>query len=128
MANRKVVCLGVFLAGILSAQKFEVASVRMTGTLDQMMDEGSTGPAVTFSGSRVNIDGLTLKAVIATAYGKQMHEVEAPEWTAQARVVIHAEMPEGAGKERLPQMLKALLEERFHLTAHTADRNPHTPW
>jgi len=49
-----------------------------------------------------------------------MQQVVAPDWTMQALVVIHAEMPEGATREQLPEMLKALLEERFHLTAHRA--------
>lgn len=44
--------------------------------------------------------------------------VAGPDWTAQTRVVIQALMPEGATKDQLPEMLKALLAERFHLVTH----------
>jgi uncharacterized protein (TIGR03435 family) len=36
------------------------------------------------------------------------------------RYVIHAIMPEGATKAQLPEMLRSLLETRFHLTAKRA--------
>ncbi len=102
-----------------SQPKFEVASVRLTTTLDQAIADRSPKATVTYSGSRVTIDGFVLKAIIATAYRTETYLVTAPDWTAQARVVIQALMPEGGTKDQLPEMLKALLAERFHLVAHT---------
>jgi uncharacterized protein (TIGR03435 family) len=98
--------------------KFEVASVRLTTPLDQAVGNRSSGATVTYSGARVTIDGFVLKTIIATAYRTETYLVNAPDWTAQARVVIQALMPEGGTKDQLPEMLKALLAERFHLVAH----------
>ena len=103
------------------APTFEVASVR----LDQAIADRVPPATVTFSGARVTINGFTVKAIIADAYRTETYLVTAPEWTAQARVVIQALMPEGTGKDQLPEMLKALLAERFHLVAHrTAVEEP----
>ena len=102
-----------------SQPKFDVASVRMTTTLDQAIADRSPGATVTYSGTRVTIDGFVLKAIITTAYRTETYLVTAPDWTAQARVVIQALIPEGTTKDQLPEMLKALLAERFHLVAHT---------
>jgi len=126
------VALAFALAGCLAfaqeksnGPRFEVASVRLGGTVDQSVADRMAGkpvPAtgVTFSGRRIDIVGLNVKSQIARAWRIPMQQVVAPDWTMQALVVIHAEMPEGATREQLPEMLKALLEERFHLTAHRA--------
>src|ERR1700722_5691644 len=69
--------------------KFEVASVRVIAA-DQ-----SPAATVTYSGPRVTITGFVLKDFIARAYRTETYLVTAPEWTAQARVVIQALMPTG---------------------------------
>ena len=108
--------------------KFEVASVRLTTPLDHFAIDNNAAlengakPApngVTLSGSRLTVNGLVLKAIIARAYRTDMNRVMGADWTAQARVVIQALMPEGSTGDQLPEMLKALLAERFHLVAHT---------
>lgn len=115
--------LCVAIAHVASAQapaadpKFEVASVRMATTLDQA-NAGKSPATVTFSGARVVIGNFDLKALVARAYRTEIYLTSGPEWTAQARVIIQALMPEGATKDQLPEMLKALLAERFHLVAH----------
>jgi uncharacterized protein (TIGR03435 family) len=92
--------------------KFEVASVHL-------IVADKTPPAiVTYSGARVTINGFALKDVVARAYRTESYLVTAPQWTAQARVAIQALMPKDATKDQLPEMLKDLLVERFHLVAH----------
>ena len=100
--------------------KFEVASVRMTTTPDQAAADRTAGATVTISGARVTINGFALMGIVARAYRTETYLVTAPDWTAQAKVVIRALMPEGATKDQLPEMLKTLLSERFHLAAHVA--------
>ncbi len=73
-------------------------------------------PAV-FSGSRVEISSIAMKYLIATAYRTDVQHITAPPWTLQSVFAIQAVMPAGATKEQVPDMLKALLEERFHLVA-----------
>jgi uncharacterized protein (TIGR03435 family) len=94
--------------------KFEVASV----LLDRAIADRSPAATVTFSGARVTINGFVIKAIIATAYRTEIYLIAGPDWTAQTRVVIQALMPEGTTKDQLPEMLKTLLAERFHLVAH----------
>jgi len=60
---------------------------------------------------------MAMKNLIATAYGTDIQHVTAPAWTLQSFFAIQAVMPEGATKGQFPDMLKALLEERFHLVA-----------
>ena len=95
-----------------ASPKFEVASVRMTTTPDRA--------SVAYSGSHVTIGNYVLKDLIARAYGTETYLVKSPDWTTQARVIIQALMPGDATKKQVPEMLKALLEERFHLAAHRA--------
>jgi uncharacterized protein (TIGR03435 family) len=98
--------------------KFEVASVHLISPRDQTTAD--KGPAtVNFSGARVAISGFALTNIIATAYRTETYLLTSPDWTAQTRVVIQALMPQGATKDQLPEMMKALLAERFHLVAHT---------
>jgi uncharacterized protein (TIGR03435 family) len=125
-------CLGAVRAGWTqppkSGPKFEVASVRLTSSLNQFAIDNSAAlesggkpvpNGVTFSGSRMTINGLVLKAIIARAYGTDMNRIMGADWTAQTRIVIQALMPQGSMQDQLPEMLKALLAERFHLVAHT---------
>ena len=92
--------------------KFDVESVHL-------IVADKTPPAtVTYSGARVTINGVALKDVIARAYRTETYLVTAPQWTAQARVAIQALMPKDATKDQLPEMLKGLLVERFHLVVH----------
>ena len=41
-----------------------------------------------------------------------------PDWMITDRFDIVARMPDGSGKDDVPDMLQALLKDRFGLTAH----------
>jgi uncharacterized protein (TIGR03435 family) len=124
ITSAAVLCFA-FVCAASAQPKFEVASVHLTTTLDLAIADRSPAATVTFSGARVTVNGFALKAIIAAAYRTEIYLVAGPEWIAQARVVIQALMPEGATKDQLPEMLKALLAERFHLVAHsTAQEEP----
>jgi len=45
-----------------------------------------------------------------------------PEWARQQRYEIAANLPSGATREQVPQMLQALLAERFQLKVHRESR------
>ncbi len=116
-----ILCLAVLPARAqtpAAGPKFEVASIRLISTAEDAT-AGKSPATVKFSGARVNIAGFTLKSIIATAYRTEGYLLTSPDWTAQTRVVIQALMPQGATRDQLPEMMKALLTERFHLTAHT---------
>jgi uncharacterized protein (TIGR03435 family) len=120
VARLTVTLLLVSLKAQEPGPKFEVASVKATQSLMELMRAGRGGGPVgtVFSGTRVEIGSMALKSLVATAYRTDIQHVTGPAWTLQSYFTIQAVMPEGATKDQFPEMLRALLEERFHLTAH----------
>jgi uncharacterized protein (TIGR03435 family) len=125
----RILAASCLTCAVLSAQtppapgpKFEVASIKVSQSPIEMMRAGrgmvAGGPVL--SGTRVDIGTMAMKNLIATAYGTDIQHVAAPAWTLQSYFSIQAVMPEGATKEQFPDMLQALLAERFHLTSHRA--------
>lgn len=74
------------------------------------------GPHVT--ASRAEYIGMPLKDLIALAYRLRGYQVNGPDWLASERFDVAATMPEGATRDNAPEMLRALLEERFKMAAH----------
>lgn len=129
------VILAFFIAvGTLGAQgqaaqgklAFEVASVRASAPLDvtKLAARMQAGNVPRFGalveGSRAEYNYMSLKELIANAYGLKPYQVTGPAWLGSERFDIAAKMPEGASKDDAPAMLQALLAERFKLSAHKA--------
>jgi uncharacterized protein (TIGR03435 family) len=74
------------------------------------------GPHVT--ASRAEYIGMPLKDLIALAYRLRGYQVNGPDWLSSERFDIVATMPEGATRDDAPAMLRALLEDRFKMSAH----------
>jgi uncharacterized protein (TIGR03435 family) len=77
---------------------------------------------VNVQGSRVDIGYLSLAELIPIAFNVKGHQVSGPDWMKTQRFDILAKMPEGASREQMPEMLRALLEERFQLKVHHENR------
>ena len=103
---------------------FDVASVRMSAALDPVkvqadMQAGKMpkfGPRI--DASRAEYNYMSLKELIANAYGVKLYQVTGPDWLVTQRFDIIATMPDGSSKDDAPKMLQSLLEERFKLEAH----------
>jgi uncharacterized protein (TIGR03435 family) len=104
--------------------RFEVASVKPNVSQDRIVQIGQTG-------TRFTARGVTLALLIRTAYGVQEFQViGAPPWADSDRFDVVATMPDvsgapavaSGGPSRQSLMLRALLEERFGLAAHTEKR------
>lgn len=67
---------------------------------------------------RIDFRYVTLKYCIAFAYAIKEYQVFGPAWLGEARYDIVAKGPEGARREQLPEMMQALLAERFRLEVH----------
>jgi uncharacterized protein (TIGR03435 family) len=80
--------------------------------------KGMVSGAPVFSGTRVEIGSMALKNMIAMAFHQDIQKTTVPAWTANSFFSIQAVLPEGATKEQFPDMLRTLIEERFHLVAH----------
>ncbi|MDE3197588.1 MAG: TIGR03435 family protein [Acidobacteriota bacterium] len=116
--------IGVFLiAPVLRAQApgptFEVATIKPAqapNAADIMAGKLHVGMKV--EAGRVDIGFLSLENLLMTAYGVKDYQISGPDWIRTERFDILAKMPEGSNKDQVPDMLKALLAERFKVAVH----------
>jgi uncharacterized protein (TIGR03435 family) len=128
MLNRptQVVLAALLLSVNTAAQQpmqFEVASVKAAGPLDvQKVISGQQRIGMRMDAGRVEMDGMPLADIINTAFRVKSYQVTAPAWLASGpngpRFDIHATLPAGATSDQVPEMLQALLAERFKLAYH----------
>ena len=103
---------------------FDVASVKL-GTIDQAkILAGQQHIGLKVEGNRVDIGISSLSELIGMAYKVKYYQVQGPDWLGPTgqRFDILAKMPEGATKDQVPEMLQALLAERFKLTLHRTSK------
>jgi uncharacterized protein (TIGR03435 family) len=124
--GRIVVIAAIAVASAAAQQpppQFEVASVKASPPFDvQKLMSGQQRIGMRMDAGRVEIDGLPLPDIINTAFRVKSYQVTAPSWLgagmAAPRFDIHATLPAGSTTEQVPEMLQALLAERFKLTYH----------
>jgi uncharacterized protein (TIGR03435 family) len=103
---------------------FDVATVKPAAPLDpaQIAADMKAGrmPKVgqQIDATRATYTYTQLGELIAMAYNLRSYQISGPPWLSQERFDIVATLPEGATKDDVPAMLRALLEERFKLVAH----------
>ncbi len=122
---RKFLALGALTAIAAFGQQiaFEVASIRSAGDITrEMITSGKLHVGTKIEAGRVDIGYASLRDLVMQAYDVKPFQVTAPDWMATQRFDILAKMPEGATKEQVPAMLRALLEDRFKLKAHRENR------
>jgi uncharacterized protein (TIGR03435 family) len=116
---RRIVVFFVFSAAFAQTPAFEVASVKpaapQTGHFQYHM-------TMKTDGGRVDIINGSLTDLVRTAYRVNAYQVDGPEWMVTQKFDVAAKLPEGASKELIPEMLQALLAERFHLAIHRTTR------
>jgi len=111
----------VLAAGAAMAQTaaFEVASVKPAAPLDRgQLLSGEAHVGMKIDAARVDIGSMSLADLIRVAYRVKPYQISGPNWMASERFDVLAKMPEGATSEQVPEMLQALLAERFKLTVH----------
>jgi uncharacterized protein (TIGR03435 family) len=104
--------------------EFEVASIKAAPPLPTLMAQIASGqvrPGMTMVGVRFDCE-MSLTLLIATAYRVRTFQIVGPDWLSSQRFEIHATIPEGTRKDQVPEMLRALLEDRFRLKAHLEDK------
>jgi uncharacterized protein (TIGR03435 family) len=102
---------------------FDVASVRPAAPIDSAtimagLRAGKLPDSSSIQGLRATYTYTPLKKIIAYAYKVRIYQVSGPDWLANDRFDIAARLPEGATRDDVPAMLRALLADRFKLTAH----------
>jgi uncharacterized protein (TIGR03435 family) len=110
--------LAVFLTAIVAfpqaRKEFEVASIRVA--TERPLNAIAVGIQV--DGSQVRISYLALKDYISVAYKVRVNQVIGPDWLGSQRFDIAGKLPDGSTKADVPEMLQALLAERFQMKVH----------
>jgi uncharacterized protein (TIGR03435 family) len=99
---------------LAATPEFDVASVRPTPP----SKEHGLSLGFRMDAAGMHIGALTLREIIAAAYRLKPYQVRGPEWTETERFDINATLPPGARADQIPEMLQALLAERFGLVVH----------
>lgn len=99
--------------------EFEVASIKPSELpTPAMVASGKLHVGMKVDNARVDIGLWSMMQLITKAYDVKQYQVTGPDWMLTTPFDIVAKMPEGATKEQVPQMLQALLADRFKLTLH----------
>ncbi len=93
---------------------FEVASIKPA----QPMPMGQMRINMGADAGMLRYITVSLKDVIRVAYRVKEFQVQGPDWLNNTRFDIVAKLPDGSSKDQIPEMLQALLADRFKLTVH----------
>ena len=99
-----------------SGPRFEVASIKPA-------PRPAANYGVRIDAGRVDIGAWSIRQLILRAYGLPSYQLSAPGWIADFRFDVDAKFPEGATRDRLPEMLQWLLADRFGLVAHAETKD-----
>ncbi|HXE08133.1 MAG TPA: TIGR03435 family protein [Acidobacteriaceae bacterium] len=112
-----------------AAKTFDVATVKLSPPLDvqKLAAQMRAGQMPNFGahldGLRAEYNYMTMQQLLVYAYDVKPYQIVGPEWLTTEHYDIVARLPEGSTKNDAPAMLKALLADRFKLTAHMEDRD-----
>jgi uncharacterized protein (TIGR03435 family) len=111
---------GLLLAsGALSQPAFEVASVRPSAAItSKNADEAKREMGMQINGAQVDASMMSLAELVRRAYGLRPSQFSGPAWMSNERYDIHAKLPSGSAQAQVPEMLQALLTERFKFAFH----------
>jgi uncharacterized protein (TIGR03435 family) len=118
------VILLVFGAAAAFAQdaprpEFEVATIRPSAPITQE----TVTAGVRIDGAQMRAALLTLKDYIGMAYRVKLYQISGPDWVGADRFDVAATLPEGALPAQVPDMMQALLADRFHLSLHREQKD-----
>ncbi len=109
------------LCGLCFSQtrpEFEVASIKPSPeTAAELTQAG-----VHIDGAQVRFASLPLQTYIQMAYRLKSYQVAGPDWLSSQRFDIVAKLPEGSMQSQVPEMLQALLADRFKMKVHRDSR------
>jgi uncharacterized protein (TIGR03435 family) len=77
---------------------------------------------ITVNAARVQLNGVPAISLLTRAFRVQSRQVDAPDFARDAFFEIQATLPAGATPEQVPEMLQAMLAERFKLAYHRETR------
>lgn len=92
-------------------QRFEAAAIKAS-------DPNPSSPmfiGMSADGAMVKYTNITLRDCIRGAFRARDFQIIGPDWMTNARFEISARLPAGGSIDQIPEMLQALLAERFKL-------------
>ena len=96
------------------AQEFEVATIKPSPPGAQ----GATSAGLHLDGAQVTYTAVDLKLYLGMAFRLRNYQISAPDWMTSGRWDISAKLPTGADSKQIPEMLQALLRDRFRMKMH----------
>jgi len=128
---KATILIGLVLVGHLACKEtvqdrltFEVVSIKPSPDPIPLISAGimpRRGKII--DGARVDLAFVTMRSLVAMAYGVSDDAVLGPEWISSLRFDIAAKLPLGATTRDVPEMVRSLLRDRFRLAAHTEKRS-----
>jgi len=123
---RIVICAVLFLsvsfaqppAAQSEGPRFEVVAIK---PVPRPSPGDGTPFGLNVSGAHVQINFPTI-SLLTRAFRVELAQVDAPDFARDEFFEIQATLPEGATREQLPEMLQAMLAERFKLAYHRETR------
>jgi uncharacterized protein (TIGR03435 family) len=102
-----------------SGPAFEVATIKPAPQITAAMAAaGQLHVGMKVDSARVDIGYTSLAELIRYAFEVKLHQISGPEWMSDQRWDVLAKIPDGAPASQVPQMLQALLAERFGMKVH----------
>ena len=106
------------------ARTFDVASIKPAAPLDvAKLMSGQLRRGMKVDAAHVDMTSMFLEDLIETAFKVKPHQLRGSAWrdispSGGPRFDIHATLPPGATEKDVPELLQALLVERFGLKFH----------
>ena len=98
---------------------FEVASVKKAEPLSvNVIMSGKMNLGMVIDNAQVNIKSMSIAEMMRIAYKVKPYQISGPEWLTAERYTVTAKMPAGSTRDQVPEMMAALLADRFKLTFH----------
>jgi uncharacterized protein (TIGR03435 family) len=121
----RILCAAALAIGTAWPQSpiFEVAAIRPASfPTPETMRSGKFNAGMKINGLSLDFGFVTLADLIPYAYRVKSFQVTGPSWMRESRWNIVAKLPEGSSQDQAPEMIQALLAERFKLTIHREKR------
>lgn len=113
-----ILCLAAFLSagGFAQAPAFEVASIHKSDPRPSQTQAVSVGLHI--DGAQIRVVSFSLRDFLGMAYRVKPYQIQGPDWIASERFDVSATLPAGSSTDLIPEMLQALLAERFQVKLH----------
>ncbi len=111
---QRILAIGALAVSAIFGQSFEVATIKpATPPADGRMFIRMGGDA-----GRLDYVNVCVRDLMRNAFKVKDAQISGPDWLSSVRFDVLAKFPQGATKDDVPAMLRALLADRFKLTYH----------